>query len=206
GWNSDQRADADVRAALGPLGIPVEDAAAALTYLPLETLSPAAFRLLRLRETLGLRSCVNTVLRMWNPSRARAQVQGVFHPSYRGLQALAAERLGQGDLTVIKGGGGEFERHPGKDIAVYGLRAGAHIQQTAPAMPYAARRLHDASETIDVSALWAGTQNDAFAIDTVTGTAALALWTLGAAATIQDSEVMARALWADRLTRQEKCA
>jgi len=130
----------------------------------------------------------------------------VFHPSYRGLQATAAAQLGQPNLTIIKGGGGEFERHPGKDIAVFGLRSGAHIQDQAAALPYAARRLHDAGAAIDVAALWSGAQADPFAIDTVTGTAALALWTLHAAPDIPAAEAMAQDLWTHRLTRKEKCA
>ncbi|MEL7097252.1 MAG: glycosyl transferase family protein [Pseudomonadota bacterium] len=206
GWNSDQRGVADVRAALPALGIPVSEPGAALSYYPLEQLSPGAFRLLRLRETLGLRSCVNTVLRMWNPARASAQVQGVFHPSYRGLQARAAERLGQKNLTIIKGGGGEFERHPGKDIAVFGLRGGAHIETSAPAIQSATRRLHEVGADLSAPALWAGHLQDDFAVDVVVGTAALALWTLGAAAQIADAEELATELWAKRLSQAEICA
>ena len=206
GWNSDQRGEADIRTALPDLGISVAERDAPLTYFPLEYLSPQAFRLLRLRETLGLHSCVNTVLRMWNPASAPAQVQGVFHPSYRGLQARAAERLGQKNLTIIKGGGGEFERHPGKDIAVFGLHDGQHIEAAAAAMLHDTRRLHEAGKGVRPAALWAGQDTDAFATDVVTGTAALALWTLGATPDIPSAEEMARALWAARLTSKEQCA
>lgn len=177
-----------------------------VTYSPLETLSPAAFRLLKLRDTFGLRSCVNTVLRMWNPSQARATVQGVFHPSYRSLQAEAAKLLGQTDLTIIKGGGGEFERHPGKDITCFGLRNGMHIQEPAPATQTATRRLHDANQQIDLSALWHGHLNDPFAVATVTGTAALALWTLNPNAILKQAQTEAEALWADRHTTESLSA
>ena len=97
GWNG---ADGAVRDGLETLGIAVartpQEAAVALdedriVYLPLEDLHPALFALLDLRRVFGLRSCVNTVCRMLNPARAGASVQGVFHPSYRLLQADAAE-------------------------------------------------------------------------------------------------------------------
>lgn len=206
GWNSDQRGIADVRAALAPLSIPVADRHAPLTYFPLEYLAPRAFRLLALRETLGLRSCVNTVLRMWNPAGAGAQVQGVFHPSYRGLQARAAEQLGQRNLSIIKGGGGEFERHPGKTIAVFGLRDGAHVEMPAFGADHGVRRLHEAGQDVDVAALWHGSVHDGFAADVVTGTAALALWTLGAAKDIPEAERQAQDLWDARLTAKGACA
>jgi len=167
-------------------------------YSALETLSPAAFALLKLRDTFGLRSCFNTVLRMWNPSNAPVSVQGVFHPSYRSLQANAAALLGQQDLTIIKGGGGEFERHPSKDIIAFGLRNGEHIQEHFPPILHEARRLHEAESAVDLQALWRGTSNDPFAKATVTSTAALALWSLKAAPTIAQAQTMADALWATR--------
>jgi anthranilate phosphoribosyltransferase len=191
GWNSHQSAAASVRASLAYAGPDV-------TYSALEDLSPAAFALLKLRDTFGLRSCFNTVLRMWNPSGAPVTVQGVFHPSYRSLQAEAAGMLGQSDLSIIKGGGGEFERHPSKEITVFGLRDDIHTQQAVPALINDTRRLHDPDAAVDLAALWDGRQRDPFAIATVTGTAAIALWTLKAAPTLQDAQQHAESLWAHR--------
>ena len=167
-------------------------------YDPLEELSPQAFHLLKLRDTFGLRSCINTVLRMWNPSQAPATVQGVFHPSYRSLQAEAAALLGQQDLTIIKGGGGEFERHPGKAITLFGLRHGEHIEIPTPPLTAQTRRLHDVSADYDLAALWHGQDDDPFAVATITGTAALALWTVKAAATLEDAQRLAENLWSNR--------
>ncbi|OWU83684.1 glycosyl transferase family 3 [Oceanicola sp. 22II-s10i] len=183
GWNG---ADTKVRAGLEEAGIPVagstEDAGAliaahGIAYLPLEVAQPALFALLNLRAVLGLRSCINTVCRMLNPGRAAASVQGVFHPSYRLLQADAAALMGWRDLSVIKGGGGEFERHPSKDIAAFGLRAGVPWQVTFPAISDETRRLAgDPGEMGD------------FERQVVTGTAALALETCGVADALARAE------------------
>ncbi len=191
GWNTHQSATASVRDAIDLAGPNV-------TYTRLETLSPAAFAILNLRDTFGLRSCFNTVLRMWNPAGAPASVQGVFHPSYRSLQAQAAALLGQRDLSIIKGGGGEFERHPSKDISLFGLRDGAHIEERASSILQDTRRLHESGKTVNLRALWLGQIQDQFAIATVTGTAALALWTLKAAPSFQAAYRMAQTLWNDR--------
>ncbi|WP_283646277.1 glycosyl transferase family protein [Marinovum algicola] len=197
-------ADGAVRQGLGPAGIPLiadpADCAQSLTtqgvaYLPLETLSPRLFALLRLRDVLGLRSCVNTVCRMFNPGGAAASVQGVFHPCYRGLQTEAAQHLGLTRQTVIKGGGGEFERHAGKQIACFGLRDGAAWQSVAPALTDDTRRLDDGdTDPAHLAALWAGDRDDPFARAVVTGTAALALETLGH----DRPEELAQSLWARR--------
>ena len=191
GWNGETEAAALLRKIMTFCG-------SGIVYTPLESLNKDAYRILRLRDTFGLRSCFNTVLRMWNPSKAPVSLQGVFHPSYRGLQAMAAEQLGDDTLTIIKGGGGEFERHPAKDIAVFGLRNGQHIRKTVPALVGETRRLSDASASVDAEALWRGDQNDSFAECTVTGTAALALWSLKAAATFESAQELADALWSER--------
>lgn len=191
GWNSHQSPTASVREALDVAGPDVR-------YDRLEDLSPEAFKLLRLRDKLGLRSCFNTVLRMWNPAQAHATVQGVFHPSYRSLQAQAAALLGQQSLSIIKGGGGEFERHPSKDVTVFGLRGGAHIQQVVPAISAQTRKLHEVETVVDPRALWCGDAVDDFACQTVTATAALALWTLKNDADFDTCQQRAETLWAKR--------
>lgn len=196
--------DATVRAHLPTAGIATAQTPSAIgvalehsgiAYAPLDTLSQPLCALLRLRPILGLRSCINTVCRMWNPARAGACVQGVFHPSYRLLQADAAARLGQHSLAVIKGGGGEFERHPGKSVQLFGLRSGAVFDDVLPASAdYGARRLAEVSPGTDLARLWAGEVQDPFAEDIVIGTAALALSTLGVA----NPDTRARDLWAHR--------
>ncbi|MDO6728776.1 glycosyl transferase family protein [Marinovum sp. 2_MG-2023] len=199
-------ADRKVRAGLAPAGIPVAATSADLqglmdrgriAYLPLEVLSPDLFSLLTLRDVLGLRSCINTVCRMLNPAGATASVQGVFHPSYRGLQTEAAVLMGLRQQTLIKGGGGEFECHAAKDTACFGLRDGQIWNETLPARIDDTRRLDDGSEdTARLAALWQGKITDPFAEAVVIATAALALDTLGHA----HATDMAQSLWSNRHT------
>ena len=205
GWNSHQTSAASVRGALPRLGIgeaaSADDAALRLArdgiaYLPLEVLSPRLMALLGLRQILGLRSCVNTVLRMLNPGGAKAAVQGVFHPAYREIQRDAARILRLPRLTVLKGGGGEFEHHPAKDIALFGLRGGADWDGSTGRAIDAHRRL--AAETRDpaaLEALWSGEMRDPFAEAVVLSTAALALETAGIC---EDATALAADLWRGR--------
>ena len=202
GWNSHQGSAYGLRHAIERVGFK----GSGLHYAPLDALNPTAFALLNLRDTFGLRSCINTVLRMWNPSHAPASVQGVFHPSYRGLQSRAATLLGDQNLTVIKGGGGEFERNPAKETALFGVRDGTVFEDRACALLAETRRLHEPDTSVDLAKLWDGTQSDPFAIATVTGTAALALWSLGAADNIADCEAMSDQLWAGRHATERKIA
>ena len=199
GWNG---SNPIVRAGLEQAGISIaatpEEVARYLerdniAYLPLETLCPALFHLLTLRDVLGLRSCVNTVCRMLNPANAAASVQGVFHPSYRLLQADAAAILGWKAQSVIKGAGGEFERNPAKDITGFGLRDGRAWRQTFAARRHDSRRLAG-DENLTLERLWQGQDTPSFETDLIIDTAALALDTLGQ----PESTRHARALWQTR--------
>jgi anthranilate phosphoribosyltransferase len=197
----------DFDAALRRLSIPrvasPAEAATALAregvaYVSLVDLAPRALRLLRLREVLGLRSAVNTALRLLNPTGALAAVQGVFHPSYRSLGRDAATLLGQERLLVLKGGGGEFERHPGKAVTIAGLAGGRPFEMTAPALLAATRRLAEPeARPEDLDGLWTGRRCDPFAEAVVTGTAALALGAMGAAE-IAAADAEAARLWHER--------
>ncbi len=202
--------ESHLRGHLDPLGVPVVDtpqaATTALTstgiaYLPVEAMSPAAARILGLRADLGLRSCINSCLRMANPSAAPASVQGVFHPGYRPLQADVAERLNDPSAMILKGGGGEFERTPFKSVALFGHRHGTPFP-TAPALIDEARRLGDLDlpDTAPQD-LWDGRLSDPTAEATVIGTAALALLALGDAPDLATAQTRAQSLWDRRQTR-----
>ena len=206
GFNGEGEAAQTIRDALPYAGITVcEDIEHAtrvlgsdnIAYLPLENFAPELHRLLLLRSDFNLRSCLNTVSRMLNPGAADASVQGVFHPSYRELQADASKMLSLKSLTVIKGGGGEFERNPSKDIVAFGLRDGASWEHSYAPDLDATRKLNDGERDPErLADLWAGTLTDDFAEGIVLSTAALALDTLG----ISDPNGAAQNLW-DHRTR-----
>lgn len=210
GWNSHLTHPASPLAGVAALRIPVarapEEAGAALAaggvaYVPLDALDGEALRLLRLRDALGLRSPINTALRALNPAGAAVSVQGVFHPSYRALQADAAKLLGQPALGVVKGGGGEFERHPGKAVELYGYRPeGAFDLSMPPMEAMAARRMRgddEAPSTAALVQLWTGEREDAFARAVVIATAGAALHVAGFGP-LSDADAEAARLWEAR--------
>lgn len=169
-----------------------------IAYVPLDAMDARFVELLALRDHLGLRSPVNTALRALNPAGARAQVQGVFHPPYRELQQDGAKALGEQNLRVLKGGGGEFERQPNKAVELMGLHRGEVFDGTAPALMQGAKRMSEAADGATdpdaLRALWEGRLTDEFAQAIVVGTAALALAMLE---DVNEAEGLARAnaLW-----------
>jgi len=183
-----------VTAGLAALGLrPAADRADAarlldrtgFAYLPLETLSPALDRLLRLRSLLGLRSPLNTAARLLNPFDAWAGVDGVFHPGYIKLHLAAAERLGRERLVVVKGGGGEAERSAVKAVAAHWFQRDAGEGEAILAATGAS-----AGET-SLAEVWHGAPGAGASV--ALATAGLALLGLGAG--LPDLDARARDVW-----------
>lgn len=170
-------------------------------YVGLEDLCPEVDALLGLRPLLGVRTVVNSFVRALNPAAAPAQMQGVFHPPYRSLQAEAARLLGQPRSAVFKGGGGEAQRNPLKACAVAHVADGEITDQSWPALlPDVDHRWRD--EDLDprrIRALWQGEIDEAAPVAAVTGTAAIALALTGRAATPAEAQALAERLWRQRL-------
>lgn len=185
GWNSHQNPIASVRKCTESIGIVscanADHAADVLdrnqiVYCPLEVLNAPALSVLRLRSVLGLRSAMNTALRGYNPTGAHLTVQGVFHPSYRDLQTDAARLLEQPTIAVIKGGGGEFEVNPSKDIDVFFQTKQDQQRYVAQARIAEPFRLNTVSNNpSDLIALWDGHIENEAAKNVVISTAAIAL-------------------------------
>jgi hypothetical protein len=108
------------------------------------------------------------------------------------MQRDAAQLLGQPQLRVLKGGGGEFEHHPTKDIVLHGLQDGMPWEGSTGISWPGTRRLCETDATL--SDVWFGSVEDAFATSIVTSTAALALEALGHA----DPVHSAHQLWQRR--------
>lgn len=195
-------------AALAALGVPVAGslaeaaehlAARNFAYLRLEQLSPPLHEIMGLRPLLGLRSPLHTAARMLNPFRAPCEIVGVAHPHYRPVHQQAARLLGQPNLAVFKGEGGEVERRPEKPCLVFGLTDGDAYQVEWPALPAVApAEWDDVGDLGRLAAVWRGEAEDAYAAATIRATAAVALKLLGRAASIDEAEAMAPSLWEGR--------
>ena len=168
-------------------------------YLPTERLLPRFGELFALRQILGVRSPFHTVARHLNPFGAACVLIGVAHPPYRPIHLDTARLLGQRDMAVFKGEGGEAERRPEKPCATMGLRAGVAFSEDWPAIPDTTPPEH--AETVDISRLvrlWRGEADDSYGRLAVIATAAVALKATGRAATQDAALDEARRLWLGR--------
>lgn len=167
--------------------------AGGFAFLPLEALSAELAALLSLRGVLGLRSPLNTVGRLLDPTAATASVDGVFHPAYIDLHLGAGGLLGRA-ITVIKGGGGEAEWSGMKPLTLHTSSG----EQSWPALGDAGK---PGSQTAaDLVAVWRGERLDPPGEAVVIATAAVALHATGRAHDAASSVAMARSFWSSRLT------
>ena len=106
-------------------------------------------------------------------------------------------------LQLIKGGGGEFERHPSKAVELYGYNKRGPFDLKMPQMQDAARRLKPDETTLSPQALrdlWTGAREDAFEQSVVMATAGAALFIAGAENDLPSAEELAKRLWDERRT------
>lgn len=168
-------------------------------YLPLEFMSPIMHRIIQMRPLLGLRSPVHTIARMLNPFNASHEIQGIFHPTYRETHQEAAQLINQPHLAVFKGEGGEIERNPDQKVVVKSVHNNVLSEEEWPAMFDGPRHLKD--EEMNFKRLinvWNGSDDDEYAIASITGTAAIALKLLGAAESKKDAQALAEQFWQNR--------
>jgi anthranilate phosphoribosyltransferase len=176
-------------------------------YLPLGAISPRLGELLALKPIIGLRSPFHTVAKALNPLDASCQMIGVAHPPYRALHQRAAVLIGQRRLAVFKGDGGEAERRPEKPLDVAVVADGLASDETWPALLAVSNLPHeDASDHARLLAVWSGAIADPAAEAMVTGTTAVALKTLGRAATQDEAQALAETMWRKRATEALKGA
>ena len=106
--------------------------------------------------------------------------------------------LEQPNLAVLKGGGGEFERHLGKAAELYGLRGQTPFEITLPPHVSEKSRLSSASFA-NLTPIWQEQTTDAFAEASIAATTGAALYAIGAADTLPAAEALAQDLWQSRL-------
>ncbi len=189
------------------LGIPVATSFAEATqqiaqvnfsYLPLQNFCPRLYEIIELRWLMGLRSPVHTLVRLLNPLNATHTIQGIFHPSYRAVHQQAALLLGQQNMAVLKGEGGETERNPDMDCLVQSVVNGELHDEEWPAL---FSRRHMKAESLDPQQLlahWRGDSEDEFATASIIGTAAIALKLLDSNRTQQQAQQLATDYWLNR--------
>jgi anthranilate phosphoribosyltransferase len=168
-------------------------------FLPLQAFAPRLQEIMDLKPILGLRSPINTFARMINPFRAPYSIQSIFHPNYREIHRDTESLLGQPHMCVFKGEGGEAERRPGKPVVVESLHEGEYVDEEWPALMAEGTFRED--EDMDVGRLaraWRGEENEPYPVNAVVGTAAIALRLMGRAATVAETEALARDMWEAR--------
>ncbi|MAM63491.1 glycosyl transferase family protein [Maritimibacter sp. UBA3975] len=171
-----------------------------MTYMPLEVLSPVLRDLIELKPVLGLRSPVNSFTRLLNPFDAPTVMQGIFHRGFLDIHSGAARILGIPNMAVFRGDGGEIEMRANKPCPVWTTHGSAEPEvDTWPATLDEGHA--PADEVMDIErlrAVWAGEDEDPYALAAIQSTLALALRTMGRADSRDEAMAAAASIWSDR--------
>lgn len=167
-------------------------------YLGLHAFAPKLDEIIHLKNTLGVRTPVNTFARMINPFGAEHVVQCITHGAYREIHRDCAALLGD-DMLVFKGEGGEIERRPAKPASLKFVNKGIKSEETWPPM-------HDIAQTMAESDmdprrlidLWSGKAENPWGESCVIGTIAIILRLKGQAMDCDSAHQQARVIWQAR--------
>lgn len=167
-------------------------------YMPLRHLLTPLHDIVQLKPVLGLRSPVNTLVRMLNPAAAPYSIQSVFHPNYARLHIGADVLLGQPHSLVYKGEGGEVEIKPQARTECLLQRSGEARTFTWPRLTEGKVASIDNPGAGALRELWRGQRVDAYGESAVLETAASALLLLEREQDIECCRALARAWWTER--------
>lgn len=168
-------------------------------YLPLADLSPRLHKIIQLRPIMGLRSPVHTIARMLNPFKAPLTIQGIFHPNYMDIHQQAALLLGEKNMVVFRGEGGEIERRPGKLTETRTVRDGvAGSEDWPPLLENAVQPIDPEMNIARLKAIWSGDADDDYAEAAITGTLAIALKSWHGYDSAEKAQAKAETLWRNR--------
>ena len=168
-------------------------------YLDIEYLCPRLHDIIELRPLMGLRSPVHTIARSINPFNAANVMQGIFHPGYRPVHQEAAQLLGEANVAVIKGEGGEIECNPDSPCLIQRVRNGKLEEEEWPAM-FARRHVkNDSMDIRQLARVWRGEAEDEYGSAATISTAAIALQLMGKADSRDDAIALARTMWQNRV-------
>jgi anthranilate phosphoribosyltransferase len=168
------------------------------SYLSLHYFCPVLDEIMELQSLMGLRSPVHTLVRLLNPLKATSTLQGIFHPSYQGVHQQAALLLGEKNMAVLKGEGGETERNPDVECLVKSVVNGTLMEEHWPPL-FSRRHLKaDHLNPQELINVWQGDDTNEFAQATIISTAAIVLKTLGKSNNQQQAQQLATEYWLTR--------
>jgi anthranilate phosphoribosyltransferase len=168
-------------------------------YLDIEHLCPKLHGIIELRPLMGLRSPVHTIARSINPFNAPNVMQGIFHPGYRPVHQEAAQLLGEVNVAVIKGEGGEIECNPDSPCLVQRVRSGQLEEEEWPAM-FARRHVkNDNMDSRQLARVWRGEADDEYGSAATISTAAITLQLMRKADSRDDAMALAQKMWDNRV-------
>lgn len=172
-----------------------------LSFMPVADLCKPLHDLIELRRLFGLRSPVHTLSRLINPLAARYSMQSIFHPAYAQAHQDAAALLGQPNMLVFKGEGGEIERKPEAHCLVKSIVEGVCSEEKWPRLTEERSETDEAMDIQQFEAVWNNTLNYPYADQTICATLALVLKLIDNNLSQEAAMVKANSLWQQRRPR-----
>jgi anthranilate phosphoribosyltransferase len=153
GWFGSKHARNDIGDAFARMGLVTGGGKSApVVIVDLETYAPRVAALLALRERIGVRTCVQSAVKLLDPAGARRVVCGIFHTPYHEPMAGALLRLGVVRAAVVQAPGGVPELAPDRPTRTSRVDGG-RVVGPEPFAPTAEAAPEDAPDAASLAEL-----------------------------------------------------
>ena len=167
-------------------------------YISLANIDTRLSAMMDLKYVLGLRSPVNTVVRMMNPFNAQHSVHGVFHKGYDNLHLAASEKLNDSSVLIFRGGNGEAEVNPERDVVLGKYQNGIASWTSWTKAELMHKRLKDNLDLSRLTDHWCGGEVDPFGDQAVRQTLASVAGLVFEVESHEDCLALADTIWLAR--------
>lgn len=172
------------------------------SFLHLQHINPVLQRLIHLKPIFGLRSPVNTLVRLINPFQAKHSISSIFHPAYGSIQTEAMQLLKQQHFTVFKGDGGEIEARPEANTKCHRIIDGeiSEVKWTRLAKEKSTplESLNITSSVTALQGVWRGSAHDSYGEQAILYTLSICCDLLNPKQTQAQSIEQAQSIWQQR--------
>lgn len=166
-------------------------------YMNLSQIHPSLYKLLRLRKDFGLRSCVNTLARMLNPTRAKVSLHGVYHRHFDHTHARVAQLLNEATVGCFIGDAGEVEVNPERKFDLHFFNGETIKISSFPALLDKWQMKPQELNHIILEQVWRGDKINTYGEHAVIGTIAVILHLLERK-DVSESLDKAKSMWCNR--------
>lgn len=169
-----------------------------ITLLLIDNIYQPLKQILKLRNILGLRSPIQTLIRLINPFNSKYSFQSIFHPKYTDIHQYASKIIKQKHALAFKGNGGEIEINPYTENKIQCSINYMQYKEKWPKYKNKKKYNDQISNTCNIIKIYQDNLNNPYSKNTIINTLAIILKIVKKYNTQKEAFLIAESIWKNR--------